>query len=70
MLSQITLAMLVIFSNVDKDERDYEICTRFIKCPHDDNPGLKDLSKKEREEALNCRIGRHLKCSQPEKDNE
>lgn len=66
MLNEMIVAMLLIFSA--DAERDYERCIKTTPCIHDDNPGLNGLSKEEKQKAMFCRIGRHLKCSEPEKD--
>ncbi len=59
------LVTLASFSN-DADS-DYDRCFRSIPCKHDDlSPN--SLPEKERKKVMECRIGRHLKCSQPEKD--
>lgn len=68
MLNLIILTTLVSFSNVDKEEIEYDRCVESIKCPHDGDPELKKLSKKEYEKVMECRIERHIKCSVPMED--
>lgn len=70
MLSLIILTTLVNFSNVDKEELEYDRCVESIKCPHDGDPELKKLPKKEYEKVMECRIQRHIKCSVPMEDME
>jgi len=75
MLSLITALMLPISyqnANIPKDPNtdteEYARCLRQYPCQHDDNPSLKGLDEHDRKAAMRCRIARHLKCSEPEKE--
>lgn len=68
MLSLIILTTLANFSSVDREELEYDHCVESIKCPHDNDPELKKLSKKEYEKVMECRIQRHLTCIAPQEE--
>lgn len=65
MQSTTILMILALFSN--NAETDYERCVEAIKCPHD-NEDISKLTKKEKQKVMECRIGRHITCINPEKD--